>query len=160
MTRPTIAVAVAGVAVVLGALLPWATYESAGTESLFGLTTDGPLLRRLFDQPVAVTDGWIVLGLGVMLAATAFGIGRGVRWAVRAAWLILLTLTALVIFEVAQYVSESGVPTYYTEPHDSLGPGLFVVGGGTFLAAAALRIGRRPRDSGEATVPMSDPLPE
>lgn len=153
MNRPSLGVAAGGVVAVIGAVLPWARYDSVGTTWLFGLTTDGPLVRRLVDQPVLVTDGWIVAGTGGAIVVTAvFGVARGIRWAIGVSWAFVASLAALTAFEIAQYLSETGVPTQYTDPHDALGPGLLVVGIGTVISGAALltaRLGphpsRRPR---------------
>lgn len=138
LRRPAIGLAAGGFTAIAGALLPWATYESTTTERLLGITTDGPLMSRIFDRPTAVTDGWMAFALGLVLMGAAFGLRRGALWVRGPAWVVVVALFALVIFEVSEYVSEAGVPTYYTEDHDSLGPGLFVIGFGALLAAGSL----------------------
>lgn len=138
----TLALAASGFAVIVGTLLPWAIYESVDTDLLIGLTTDGPLLRRLFDRPVVPTDGWLMLVLGALLVFGALGTAKRVRWARLVSWIAVAAVAALTIFEIATYTSENGVPTYYTEPHDRLGVGLFVVAVGAVIAIAALIFGR------------------
>ncbi len=148
----------AGVAIAVGAALPWAWYDTISRENLYGLSTDGPLLGRLFDQPVVVKDGWLVLFLGlVMVIIAARAIFTRVLPRVTS-WVVVLLAASLTIFEIAEYVSENGVNPYYTDPHDGLGPGLFVVAGGVLIALVALVLASMrplPQDT-----PSSSPKPK
>lgn len=105
---------------------------------IYGLSAEGPLLRRLFDQPAVVRDGWWVLFLGLAIVAIAArAVVTGVLPQVTS-WVVVPLAASLTIFEMAAYVSENGMDPYYTDPHDGLGPGLFVVAGGVLIALVAL----------------------
>ncbi len=137
-----------GIAMAVGSSLPWAWHDTTTRENLFGLTTDGPLLGRLFDHSVTVKDGWLLLALGlavVLLGGRSLRSSSGPRVAL---WWFVLATASLTIFEIAEYTAENGLPTYYTQAHDGLGAGLFVVAGGVMVAVAALvplSIKREPR---------------
>lgn len=137
---PAIGVVLGGLVTMLGTLLPWASYETVTTERLIGISTDGPILGRVFDQPL-VTDGQIVFAMGMTLEATGIVLCRHRKdWVSWLACLLTVMLMGLLIFEINQYIEGNGVDTPYTSPHDYLGPGLFVAFGGTLIAAVSLAV--------------------
>lgn len=140
----------------VGCVIPWAycdgmTLEYACTSGdVTGLAAGGPLLGRIWDRADVPGDGWLVLALAFALAVlAALSLVRG-RLPLIAGWTVTLLAVGLVTFELSQYVSEAGALEYYTQPHDALGSGLWVVAGGALLAAITLALEtarKRPRSA-------------
>jgi hypothetical protein len=130
-----------GAAAVVGSFLPWITITAAFVGTISRSGTDGNFTRG------ELSDGWIVVALGLAVVGLGILLVRGYRLAWTAS-LVSLALFGLAVFELLNVMDRLSDPAFESEmvANASIGPGLWLVlAAGIAAAIGALLVWNTPK---------------